>query len=76
MPRPSRFVEAALSWLSKNSPNKAVSTQELWEGLKATYPDLTSASENRKTPRTTCMRDLRKDREGRFVVEKRTVRLR
>jgi hypothetical protein len=48
-----------------------VSSDELWEGLSKSNPDLTTPSEKRKTPRTTCMRDLRKD--DRFYVGDRRV---
>lgn len=75
MTRTSRFVTAAAAWLTKYAPNKAVSTDELWRGLEASNPELTTASEQRKTPRTTCMRDLRTDKSKRFFVDKRTVRL-
>lgn len=75
MARGSKFAEAAFSWLKKHAPSKAVSTDELWAGLQKNHPDLTTPSEGRKTPRGTCMRDLRVDHAKRFVVEGRTVRL-
>jgi len=73
--RSSRFAQAAYDWLCKFAPDRAVPTNELWLGLKRANPELTAITDHRKTPRTTCMRDLRTDRSNRFVVEKRTVRL-
>jgi hypothetical protein len=72
--RRAKFAEAAEAWLRAHPSAKAVSTDELWKGLCRDYSQLTAASENRKTPRTTCMRDLRKD--GAFVVADRKVSLR
>jgi len=43
-----------------------ISSDALWEGLESERPDLTVKTATRKTPRTTCMRDLRKD--ARFNV--------
>ena len=73
MPRRARFAETAEAWLRKHSPDKGVSTDELWQGLCKAHPDLTTPSETRKTPRTTCMRDLRKDPA--FEVGNRKVSL-
>jgi hypothetical protein len=73
MPRRARFAEAAEAWLRKHSPGKAVSTDELWHGLCKEHPVLTTPTEKRKTPRTTCMRDLRKD--GAFSIGDRKVSL-
>lgn len=67
-----KFGSAAFTWM-KQHKKADVSTNELWQGLCETNPELTTASEMRKTPRTTCMRDLRKD--GRFVVGNRRVSL-
>jgi hypothetical protein len=47
---------------------------EIWTGLGLVRPDLTAVSSGRKTPRTTMMRDLRKDQ--RFVVSRGTVQRR
>lgn len=74
MPRRSKFADAAESWMKRHAPNGGVSTDELWNGLSLEAPELTTPSPKRKTPRTTCMRDLRKD--GRFEVGERKVRLR
>lgn len=71
--RRSRFAVAAEAWLKANSPTRSVTTEELWSGLCDANPLLTAASEGRKTPRTTCMRDLRND--GAFEVGGRKVRL-
>jgi hypothetical protein len=73
MPRRAKFAEAAEGWLRAHSHGKAVSTDELWQGLCMEHPDLTTPSEGRKTPRTTCMRDLRKD--GAFNIGDRKVSL-
>lgn len=73
MPRRSRFAEAAEKWLRKNAAGKTVSTDDLWNGLCRDNPELTIPAENRKTPRTTCMRDLRKD--AAFNIGERKVSL-
>ena len=59
--RRAKFAIAAETWLTKNSPSAPVKSGDLWAGLCAEYPDLTTASERRKTPKATCMRDLRND---------------
>jgi hypothetical protein len=66
MRRRAKFALAAEEWLGKHAPSSSVSTSDLWLGLSKTHPELTSPSETRKTPKATCMRDLRKD--GSFVV--------
>jgi len=66
----SKFADAAFDWMRQNK-KREVTTEELWSGLARTKPDLTTPSESRKTPRTTCMRDLRKD--SRFRVGDRRV---
>lgn len=43
-----------------------MTSQELWEALDQVDPTLTEKTSRRKTPRTTMMRDLRKD--ARFLV--------
>lgn len=50
-----------------------VKTSELWAGLQDDEPALTAVSETRKTPRATCMRDLRKD--ARFAIGEGIVTL-
>ncbi len=62
MARRSRFAAPAEEWLRTHSPGKAVPTRVFWEGLSKARPDLTSPSEGRKTPKATCMRDLRNDK--------------
>lgn len=74
MARRSRFAVAAEEWLKRNAPGKVISTDELWNGLTKAQPALTAATPERKTPRTTCMRDLRKDPA--FEVGDRKVSLR
>ena len=61
MSRRSKFAIVAEEWLRSNASGRAVSSKELWDALCALRPDLTSPSERRKTPRATCMRDLRLD---------------
>lgn len=74
MPRRSRFAEPAEKWLKEHTDGKAVSTRLFWDGLAAIRPDLTTPTENRKTPKATCMRDLRKDPV--FVVGRGMIALR
>ncbi len=71
----SRFADAAYEWLLKYAPGRPVTTDELSAGLVAARPDLATASENRKTPRNTLMRDIRLDKAGRFRVAERRVAL-
>lgn len=71
----SKMADAAYEWLKKHGGRDGVSTDDLWSGMQETYPELTAISETRKTPRTTLMRDLRKDRNNRFVVGNRRVKL-
>jgi hypothetical protein len=61
MPRRSRFAAAAAEWFRVAAPGNTVSTAALWASLRERHPDLTTPTERRKTPRATCMRDLRKD---------------
>jgi hypothetical protein len=69
----SKMSEAAFAWMEKYH-HRDVSSDELWRGLQAERPDLATKTPARKTPRTTCMRDLRKD--TRFVVAGGRVMLR
>lgn len=71
----SKMADAAYEWLKRHGGKEGASTDELWRGMQAAYPDLAAVSEKRKTPRTTLMRDLRKDRSKRFIVQNRRVRL-
>jgi len=75
VPRRSRFAAAAEEWLRKNAAGKVLSTREFWEGLCAAYPELTTPSERRKTPKATCMRDLRKDPAFQLGAGKISLRL-
>jgi len=65
-----KFSNAAYEWMRKNGVHE-VSSDALWAGLSETNPELTTPSEHRKTPRTTCMRDLRKD--SRFQIRDRRI---
>lgn len=67
-----KFSNAAYAWMQSHK-KREVSSDELWGGLKESSPELTTPSERRKTPRTTCMRDLRKD--PRFRMGNRKVAL-
>jgi hypothetical protein len=71
----SRMADAAFDWMKKHGQKDGISTDDLWKGMQKAYPELTAVSEHRKTPRTTLMRDLRKDRNQRFIVQNRRVRL-
>lgn len=61
MPRRSRFAAPAEEWLRKHARGAGVSTKEFWEGFSKEHPELTTPTEKRKTPKATCMRDLRLD---------------
>jgi len=67
-----RFSRATYEWMRRHDKQE-VSSNELWAGLTESNPELTIATAARKTPRTTCMRDLRKD--PRFDVGDRRIRL-
>lgn len=69
------MADAAFNWLNEHGGSGGVSTDELWRGMRAAYPELTAVSERRKTPRNTLMRDLRMDRKERFIVAEKRVRL-
>lgn len=73
MPRRSRFAAPAEEWLSKHSRGEPVSTKSFWEGLSREHPELTTPSEKRKTPKATCMRDLRADTD--FEIGAGKIRL-
>jgi hypothetical protein len=68
----SRFGDAAFQWM-RSQGLQSTSSSALWDGLQVYSPELTATSERRKTPRATCMRDLRKDR--RFSVEAGVISL-
>jgi transcriptional regulator of acetoin/glycerol metabolism len=68
----SKFSDATYAWM-KRSKTRDISSDDLWAALQKSNPELTAVSEKRKTPRTTMMRDLRKDQ--RFVVGNRRVSL-
>jgi len=68
----SRFSDAAFGWMQKERL-AVVSSTDLWNGLRTSHPLLTEATPARKTPRATCMRDIRND--VRFSVARGTVSL-
>lgn len=59
--RRSQFAEPAEVWLRKHSAGKAIATKLFWDGLSKDHPELTTPRDGRKTPKGSCMRDLRKD---------------
>lgn len=73
LPRRSRFATAAEDWLRKHSTGESVSTSDLWKGISQAHPDLTTPTERRKTPKATCMRDLRHD--AAFTLGQGKIRL-
>jgi len=66
VPRRSRFATVAEEWLRAHAPDRTITTAEFWAGLESANPELTTPSERRKTPKATCMRDIRND--GAFEV--------
>jgi hypothetical protein len=68
----SKFGDAAFQWMRKHE-HVSITSEELWLGLCRAEPALTQKTPTRKTPRGTCMRDLRKD--SRFKVGNRMVSL-
>ena len=56
----SRLSDAAFRIMTDRKIT-AIASAELWDALRAAEPELTATTPNRKTPRTTAMRDLRKD---------------
>lgn len=67
----SRFSDVAFEIVSKH--RGAISSADLWRAMQSLAPDATEKTPTRKTPRTTAMRDIRKDR--RFVVSRGTISL-
>jgi hypothetical protein len=61
MSRRSRFAGPAEAWLRRNGGEGGVPTRDFWNGLCEDYPELTTPTSTRKTPKATCMRDLRYD---------------
>jgi hypothetical protein len=73
MAKRSPYAKLAEEYLKEKAPDIAIPTKHLWAGLRERDPALTEATPNRKTPRNTCMRDLRKDEA--FILGKGKVRL-
>lgn len=61
----SRYSDAAYA-IMRARRKREITSGDLWAALEAERPDLTGKTPTRKTPRTTCMRDLGKD--ARFIV--------
>lgn len=57
----SKFSDAAFA-IMRERKAATMSTRDLWAALEAKHPELTTKTPTRKTPRTTCMRDILKDR--------------
>jgi hypothetical protein len=68
----SKFGDAVFVWMTRAN-KRAATSKEIWDELGRSRPELVVVSGTRKTPRTTMMRDLRKD--SRFVVGGGTVAL-
>lgn len=60
----SRYSDAAFA-LMRDRKARTMTTRALWAALAETQPNLVRVTDARKTPRTTCFRDIRKD--ARFV---------
>ena len=59
--RRSKFAVAAEQWFKLKIGHSAIETREFWTRFSADHPDLTTPTPSRKTPKATCMRDLRYD---------------
>jgi hypothetical protein len=68
----SKFSDAAFA-LMKRRAVTSISSDDLWRGLRESEPELTAVTPTRKTPRTTAMRDIRKD--VRFSSKRGTIKL-
>lgn len=55
----SKFSDAAYQIV--HAHKGPMTTRDLWAALEAKHPELTTKTPTRKTPRTTCMRDVKKD---------------
>lgn len=60
----SKLSDAAFAIMQARK-GREISTKDLWVALRAAAPELTETTAARKTPRTTAMRDVKKD--PRFV---------
>jgi hypothetical protein len=57
----SKFSDAAFSIIQARKV-ATITTRDLWAALEVAHPQLTAKTPTRKTPRTTCMRDILKDK--------------
>lgn len=64
----SRFADLAHQWLREHAPDRKLTSKEFWEGMCASYPEITTPSAERKTPYNTLIRDMRLDPQKRFIV--------
>jgi hypothetical protein len=62
----SKFSDAAFAIMHRRR-EASISSADLWKAMREAEPELTATTPTRKTPRTTAMRDIRKD--ARFVVQ-------
>jgi hypothetical protein len=67
----SKFSDAAFAIV--RAQKGAMSTRDLWAALEAAHPELTAKTPTRKTPRTTCMRDVLKDKRFNSAAGKVTL---
>lgn len=67
-----KLSDAAFELMRKRRES-SMSSNELWQALRQAEPERTETTRDRKTPRTTAMRDLRKD--SRFIVKGGTITL-
>jgi len=72
--RRTKFAAAAEEWFRRSAGETTVSSAILWEGLSEARPDLTTPSDGRKTPKATCMRDLREDSAFEVAAGKITLK--
>jgi hypothetical protein len=61
----SKYGDAAFALMTAAGA-RTMTTRALWAALESAQPELVRATPTRKTPRSTCFRDLRKD--ARFRV--------
>jgi hypothetical protein len=67
-----KLSDAAFELMRKRKVS-SIPSNELWDALREAEPKRTETTPNRKTPRTTAMRDLRKD--SRFIVKAGVITL-
>ena len=68
----SKFSDAAFAVMRERKA-ATMTTRDLWAALEAKHPELTAKTPARKTPRTTCMRDISKDKRFKSAGGKVTL---